>query len=254
LAARVLEEVCIVMSHAAEKCDFANRLAAKNKIDEVLHTDVKALGEAWAKDFVEEALKKECQVILVMAGFPCKGLSRNRIDSLPNKGFAHKDSALFTEIPRILSLLKRLAKPRGIEVHHIVENVKMEKAEHDHICSILNGIPIMIQASRCCAASRPRLFWCSFEVTPLEGESFEKNDKTNVLYMKQVPNETLAKFWDPKWGPSEDFQLPFPCIVGWNQKPKSPDPNTTVGFNKTSNEAKQRWKEDGWATGLIIYE
>ena len=29
---------------------------------------------------------------------------------------------------------------------------------------------------------------------------------------------------------------------------------TTVGYNKTSNEAKQRWKEDGWATGLIIYE
>ena len=69
------------------KCEFANRLAAKNKIDEVLHTDVKALGEAWAKDFVEEAMKKECQVILVMAGFPCKGLSRNRIYNLPNKGF-----------------------------------------------------------------------------------------------------------------------------------------------------------------------
>ena len=64
LAARALEEVCIVMSHAAEKCDFANRLAAKNKIDEVLHTDVKAMGESWAKTFVEEAKKKECQVIL----------------------------------------------------------------------------------------------------------------------------------------------------------------------------------------------
>ena len=45
LAARHLEDVCIVMSHAAEKCEFANRLAAKNKFDEVLHTDVKSLGE-----------------------------------------------------------------------------------------------------------------------------------------------------------------------------------------------------------------
>ena len=71
LAARVLEDVDIVMSHAAEKCDFANRLAEKNKIDEILHTDVKELGETWAQSFVDEAVKKECQVILVMAGFPC---------------------------------------------------------------------------------------------------------------------------------------------------------------------------------------
>jgi hypothetical protein len=63
----VLEEVDIVMSHAAEKCDFANRLAEKNNIDEVLHTDVQELGEAWATSFVDESVKKECQVILVMA-------------------------------------------------------------------------------------------------------------------------------------------------------------------------------------------
>ena len=69
LAARHLEDVCIVMSHAAEKCEFANRLAAKNKVDEVLHTDVRSLSETWAKPFVEEAKKKECQVILMIAGF-----------------------------------------------------------------------------------------------------------------------------------------------------------------------------------------
>ena len=176
LAARPLEDDCIVMSHAAEKCEFANRLAAKNNADETLHTDVRALGESWAKYVVEDAKKRECQVILVVAGFPCKGLSRNRIDNLPNTGFNHKESGLFTEIPRILSLLKRLAKPLGIELHHIIENVKMKKEEHDTICSVLNGIPVVIQASRSCGSSRPRLFWTSFEVTPLEGESFEKGD------------------------------------------------------------------------------
>ena len=255
LAAQVLEEVCIVMSHAAEKCDFANRLAVKNKVDEVVHTDVKAMGEAWAASFVEEAKKKECQVILVMAGFPCKGLSRNRIDNLPTKGFDHPDTALFSEIPRILSLLKRLANPLGIAVHHIIENVKItDKADLDHICSVLNGIPTMIQASRSCGSSRPRLWWCSFELTPLKGETFEKGDRTNVLNMVQVPEKTLAAFWDPKWGPSKDFRLPFPCICGWSQKPRSPKESTTVGFDKASNESKQRWKEDGWATGLVIYE
>ena len=130
----------------------------------------------------------------MVAGFPCKGLSRNRIDNLPNKGFNHKESGLFIEIPSIMSLLRRLAKPLDIELHHIIENVKMKKEEHDTIRSVLNGIPVMIQASRCCGSSRPRLFWTSFEVTPLEGESFEKGDKTNVLHMKQVPNSTLGSF------------------------------------------------------------
>ena len=57
LAARQLEDACIVMAHAAEKCEFANRLAAKNKVAEVLHTDVRSLGETWAKSFVEDARK-----------------------------------------------------------------------------------------------------------------------------------------------------------------------------------------------------
>ncbi len=166
LAARAAEDIEIVMSHAAEKCDFANRLAAKNRIDEVLHTDVKALGESWAKGFVEDALKKECMVILVMAGFPCKGLSRNRIDDLPNKGFDHQETGLFTEIPRILSLLRRLAKPKGMLIHHIVENVCMPYAALQIVCSLLKLRPIMLQAAPLCPASRPPPFQCSLPRPP----------------------------------------------------------------------------------------
>ena len=162
------------MSHAAEKCEFANRLAAKNNVDETLHTNVRGLGESWATSFVEDAKKRECQVILVVAGFLCTGISRNRTDNLPNKGFNHKESGLFTEFPRILSLLKGLAKLLGIELHHIIENVKMKKEEHDTICSVLNGIPVIIQDSRSCGSSRPRLFWTSFRVTHPRGGVFQK--------------------------------------------------------------------------------
>ena len=93
-----------------------------------------------------------------MAFYPRKGLSRNRIDNLPNEGFKPKEAKLFYEIPRILSLLRRLAKPLGIGLHYIIENVEMKPEEHDIVCSVLNGIPTMIQASRVCGASRPRLF------------------------------------------------------------------------------------------------
>ena len=80
----------------------------------------------------------------------------------------------------------------GMELHYIIENVKMKPEEHNTVCSVLNGIPVMIQASRCCGSSRPRLFWTSFEIIPLEGESLEKGDKTNVLHMKQVPSSSLG--------------------------------------------------------------
>ena len=70
LAAKALDGACIVMSHAAEECEFANSLSVKNRVEETLHTDVRDMGEGWAKQFVEAASKRECQVILVVAGFP----------------------------------------------------------------------------------------------------------------------------------------------------------------------------------------
>ena len=185
-----------------------------------------------ALNIIHRAAKKGCQVILVVAGFPCKGLSRNRIDNLQNKGFRHKESKLFSEIPRILLLLRRIAKAKNIEVHYIVENVKMPPEEHDIVCNVLNGIPTMIQASRVCASSRPRLFWTSFQISPLEGESLENGDKTNVLHLKQVPVATLAKFWDPKWGPHKNSQMPFPCVTGWQQKPRSQTPRPQSAITK----------------------
>ena len=40
--------VRIKFSHAAEKCNFANKVAKKNAINETLFTDIKELKEDWA--------------------------------------------------------------------------------------------------------------------------------------------------------------------------------------------------------------
>ena len=40
VAARLVKEIQIVLSHASEKCPFSNLLALKNNIQELLHTDV----------------------------------------------------------------------------------------------------------------------------------------------------------------------------------------------------------------------
>ena len=68
----------LVLAHAAEKCPFANKIAIKNNIAETVHTDVRLLDKTWADAFVAEAIRLKARVILVIGGFPCKGLSKAR--------------------------------------------------------------------------------------------------------------------------------------------------------------------------------
>ena len=68
----------IVLSYAAEKCKFANGLAGKNEIAEAVLEDVKMMDKKWAKAFVEQSRSEGVQVIIVIGGFPCKGLSHAR--------------------------------------------------------------------------------------------------------------------------------------------------------------------------------
>ena len=68
----------VVLSHAAEKCSFANGLAKKNGIKEKLYLDVRDMDLKWAESYVEEALERGAEVIVLFGGFPCKGISKVR--------------------------------------------------------------------------------------------------------------------------------------------------------------------------------
>ena len=50
----------------------------KNKIKEVVHTNVQLLEETLAKAFVAEALRLGARVIMIIGDVPCKGLSHAR--------------------------------------------------------------------------------------------------------------------------------------------------------------------------------
>ena len=70
------------------------------------------------------------KVILVIGGFPCKGLSHARGASREN--LKNKDSILFLELIRILELVKRAAGSK-IPIKLIVENVMMDKEQENII-------------------------------------------------------------------------------------------------------------------------
>ena len=92
----------------------------KNNIAEVEHTSVRLLGDKRASAFVAEAIRLGAKVILVIGGFPCKGLSHAKGASREN--LKNKDSILFWELTRILELVKRAAGST-ISVKHIVERM-----------------------------------------------------------------------------------------------------------------------------------
>ena len=140
----------IVHAHAAECCAFANTLAKKNKVNERLSTDVKTLDNNWATNFVEIAKTQKAEVILIIEGFPCKGLSRQGGKNTPNLRDGH--SALFEEIPRIGESLKQAAHGTP-EVKIIVENVIMDQKPERYITDKFQCRPLLVNATAFCGAS-----------------------------------------------------------------------------------------------------
>ena len=143
LAAKQVKNLTVILAHAAEKCSFANSLAAKNNISEKVFTDVAHLDSKWAEDFVNEALSKGAKVILLTAGFPCKGLSRQRGKNRPN--LRDRQSCLYTHIPRVEELLRKASNNR-IRVHKIVENVVMQEAPKKEVSDVLSCKPVLVDA------------------------------------------------------------------------------------------------------------
>ena len=122
--------VNFVLNAAAEKCPFANRLARRNNIIEQLFEDVRKMDKKWANDFVSDALALKAKAVLVIGGFPCKGLSKARGKGREN--LKHTDSIFFYEAIRILEIIRQAAG-RNIFVRHIIENMIMDKGSEDTI-------------------------------------------------------------------------------------------------------------------------
>ena len=240
-------ELKIGLSHAAEKCDFANHLSKKNKVQETLFEDVRHMKTDWAIAFVAEALALGVAAIFIIAGFPCKGLSRARGSDREN--LENKDSILFWEIIRILGELKKAAAG-VLRVLFAVENVMMDPDPESVITEKLGCRPVKISAGQVCAANRDRLFWCNFPIEPGEGESMTKNKHRNELTMKK--NLDKLNIWDKGWGAPPNFRGSLPTVQGWktwNSQPRDPR-----GITVRSKDAIKRWENDKFSTAITFYE
>ena len=94
------------------------------------------------------------------------------------------------------------------------------------------------------------MFWTDFEIRPMAGEKLVRGPERNQLQM--VPDPNKLNFWDEGWTSHPDFKQNFPCIIGWDKRPR--EPGKPKGKLQASSVALQRWKEDFWASGIRFYE
>ena len=235
-----------MLSNAAEKCAFASKVALKNNIKDIIHTNVQPVDETWAKAFVADALRLGARVIMIIGGFPCKGLSHAR--GAAREHLENKDSILFWELTRILELVTRAAGS-AIAVKHIVETVMMDKEPENIVSQHFGDRATKTPASPACAAGRDCLFWFDFELTAFDEEILDTGTVRNELTLEVNPERT--DFWDEGWGPADTFNGTMPTLQRWrtwDQQP--PDPR---GIYIRSKEAIERLKSENKRSSAITF-
>ena len=130
-------------------------LYAEGALDVSLPQDVSALTEAHIASLGH--------VDLVVAAWPCQGLSRA---NTRGQGFRDRRSGLFWECLRVLRLVQR----RNPEVQFLFENVDFSDRPHldieyRHVANALGVQPFVFDAAWLSAAHRIRSYWCSWPIT-----------------------------------------------------------------------------------------
>ena len=81
------------------------------------------MDKTWANSFVADAIRLKASAILVVGGFPCKGLSRAR--GAARENLQNQDSIFVLELKCIIDLLEEVAGT-DIPIRHMIEHVMMD--------------------------------------------------------------------------------------------------------------------------------
>jgi len=107
--------------------------------------------------YVQDVKAKNLPKIdLIMAGSPCQGFSFNG----KRLNFEDPRSKLFWEFVRVLKECRKV----NPKINFLLENVRMSKDHIEVIDKALGVKSIYINSSLLSAQSRPRLYWCNWEV------------------------------------------------------------------------------------------
>ena len=197
----------------------------------------------------EKALKKMVDGcpgitgIVVGGGSPCQGLSKLKAG---RKHLQDDRSKLFFEACRVFELVEKIGAALKIWVLKLLENVVPDVEDIKAMTRETGMRPVLVDAQHLSRARRPRLFWISVHLVPVEEvEMFEK-EHFDVVNYKADP-EPLVVFLEEgcDWpGGLRDRSLKFPTFT--RSIPRSRPPPDPVGLAQADAGARARWESEGF--------
>ena len=183
-------------------------------------------------------------MVLIVAGFPCKDLSRLKTGC---KNLDGKHSKLFYQLPRIREIAVKVSIA---SVRFLVENVVCDEEAMVEITKELGTRPFRFSASTVSATNRDRLYWTDSVWSLKSGEEESKHKHFTTIKLK--PNPKRLDFLKEGSKFSDSFKGRLPCITGFRRA--GAPPRHTAGLESASEAAKKRWEEDGFGTQVYHYE
>eukprot|EP00438_Fugacium_kawagutii_P036422 Skav236207 [mRNA] locus=scaffold98:76671:78275:- [translate_table: standard] len=179
--------------------------------------------------------------VVVGGGSPCQGLSKL---SSERRHLEDERSALFYEAARIFRDVHLVGEEQSLWVLSLLENVVGDASDVREMSRELGTWPVLVDSQYLSRARRPRLFWLSCGLAPVEGVGmFEKDLFTKVVY--EAPTEPLSHF--PKEGCEweaglRDEMARFPTFT--LSIPRAQPPPAPVGLATADEGTRLRWVED----------
>ena len=182
-------------------------------------------------------------IVIVGAGSPCQDLSSLLADG---KGLMGERSRLFFEVPRIIQLFRECFP----KVEFFVENVFSMTPENRVTFNDVLGIkPYLVDAINFTYCRRPRLYWCSWDLSTHFASIIDRGDFWEVYVKCKKPP---AQFWVDQgsfWDPNQGF---VPTLT--RALPSANPPRSPAGIATASQKAIERWTADQHCFQVYQYE
>ena len=191
------------------------------------HSDVKLLAGKYS----------QACLVVIGAGPPCQGVSGLNADR--RGALRDQRSCLFKEVPRIRDLFKR--EFAWCPTYTLMESVASMDQEDCAVMSDEIGIqPFLCDAADVSWCHRPRLYWCDWEITEVEGYQWESSDPL-VRRLRLEGCQSLQHVVKAGWI-KVDPSKAFPTFTTSRPSPKPG--RKPAGLHQCSQEELERWAQD----------
>ena len=197
------------------------------------------MGEACLRNL--RFLFNHVKYMIAIAGTPCTDLTALKAG---RQGLKGKASRLLCEFIRVLKLLK-LTFPET-KVDFLVENVQSmdwgRGETHKQFDELLGVSAVAMNCAGIVDVRRPRYYWASF---PLDTKNVKTGNLENgVLEITLEGEQPLETQWlRARTVKNEPIDI-YPTFARAVKRDKPP--RTPAGLYKASDEARERWRLDGF--------